>query len=85
MRTFSVVLVTCLALAGCLTMSGNYVLTARDKAGNDLTAKMHLTAAGRNIYSVRNALCKNLPGAVVIITDAKTGEELKSESPYQCP
>jgi hypothetical protein len=66
-------------------MSGNYVVTARDKEGKDLTAKLHLTATGSGIYTPRNALCKNFPGAVVTITDAKTGEELKSESPYQCP
>jgi hypothetical protein len=33
---------------------------------------------------VRNALCLNHPGATVVIRDAKTGEELKSESPYRC-
>lgn len=72
-----------LALAGCLTMSGNYVISA-SKDGNDLTKNLVLTAEGRGIYSVRNSICAAHPGAIVTIKSTETGKELASESPYHC-
>jgi len=71
-------------LAGCLVLSGTYTLAAFDRNGKNLTEKINIIAEGRRIYTVRNALCINYPGATVVIRDAKTGEELKSESPYRC-
>ena len=74
-----------LVLAGCLTLSGTYQVVARDPAtGKDLSGA-RITAGGSAIYSVRNALCMKYKNAVILITDAKTGDELKSESPYTCP
>ena len=84
MKSLSWIL-ACLATVGCVTLSGNYVLNARDKSGKNLLGQTRFGATGRGIYTVRNALCMNHPGAVVVITDATSGEELKSESPYQCP
>ena len=74
-----------LALAGCVTMSGTYVVSAHDSSGKNLNEKMLLTAEGAKIYTARNALCLKHPKAIVIIKDVRTSEELKSESPYQCP
>lgn len=71
-------------IAGCMTTSGNYTLAAFDVEGNELSGNFILTAQGRRIYPVRNALCSLHPNATVIIKDSRTGEELKSESPYQC-
>lgn len=71
-------------LSGCVAMSGNYVVTAADKQGKPLTNGLNLTATGRGIYTVRNALCSKYPGAVVTIKASQTNEELKSESPYSC-
>ena len=71
-------------LSGCVTMSGTYALTAADKQGKSLTNGLNLTATGRAIYPVRNALCSKYPGAVVTIKSLQTNEELKSESPYSC-
>lgn len=65
-------------------MSGNYTVTGYDSAGKELMENSTLTAHGRGIYSMRNAFCLAHPNATVIIKDSKTGEELKSESPYQC-
>lgn len=72
-------------LIGCITMSGTYAVSAYDSAGKPLTPNIKHTAEGRGIYTIRNAFCINYPKAVVVITDLKTGKELKSESPYQCP
>lgn len=73
-----------LLLSGCLTMSGEYTVTAQDASGAPLTKLGTFTAEGHNIYPIRNAFCLNAPGATVIIRDARTGEELSSESPYHC-
>lgn len=71
-------------LTGCMTLSGNYVLTAHAPSGEELNKNSRWAAEGGGIYSVRNALCANYPGAIVVIKNITTGEELKSESPYQC-
>ena len=73
-----------LLLVGCITMSGTYTISAYDSAGHNLTQKAELMAEGKGIYTVINALCSNYPGAIVVIKDVKTGEELKSESPHNC-
>jgi len=72
------------ALSGCLTLSGLYTITVVDAEGNDLRPGVSLMAEGSGIYSMRNAMCTNHPGAIVHIRDAKTGQELRSESPYKC-
>lgn len=71
-------------VSGCVTMSGTYVITAHDAAGNALATNMHLVAEGTRIYTVRNALCATYPKSIVVITDTKTGAELSGESPFQC-
>lgn len=73
-----------LLLSGCLTMSGEYTVTAQDASGAPLKELGSYTTQGHNIYPIRNAFCLNAPGATVIIRDARTGEELRSESPYHC-
>ncbi len=73
-----------LLLAGCVTMSGNYVVTAEGSDGATVGSQFAITAEGSGIYSARNALCATYPGATVHIKDAATGEELKGESPYKC-
>lgn len=72
------------ALSGCVTTSGSYTVSAQDSNGNNLTNNLNLMAVGSGIYTVRNALCQKYPKSIVVIKDAKTGENLKSESPYQC-
>ncbi len=74
----------CLALSACLTLSGNYRLTARDAAGEPILQNMHIMAQGSGIYQARNGICAAFPRAVVTITDTDTGKELTSESPYRC-
>ncbi|MCS4250104.1 MULTISPECIES: hypothetical protein [unclassified Pseudomonas] len=71
-----------LTLGGCVTMSGDYNVTAVDANGQPI--KMVMTSHGSAIYSSRNAFCSNFPKATVTIRDFHTGEELKSESPYHC-
>ncbi|MHC8300287.1 hypothetical protein [Pseudomonas sp. ZS1P83] len=73
-----------LSLSGCLTMSGEYTVTAHDASGAQIKKLGTFVAEGHNIYPVRNAFCLNAPGATVIIRDNKTGEELRGESPYHC-
>lgn len=79
-------LVVCVAflfsLSGCLTMSGNYTVTAVDANGTPAKSVFH--TEGHGIYPVRNAFCMNYPKGTVTIRDTGTGEELKSESPYHC-
>lgn len=78
-------IVACVALAGCVTLSGTYTVVARDpNTGVDLPGP-RVIAEGSKIYIARNALCIRNPKAHIVITDTKTGEELKSESPYKCP
>lgn len=72
------------SLAGCLTLSGDYVVTAKDRNGNPLATGLRMTAHGSGIYTWRNALCSAHPGAIVTITDLYSGKELTSESPYHC-
>lgn len=75
----------CVALAGCMTLSGTYTVVARDpNTGVDLPGP-RVIAEGSVIYIARNALCIRNPKAHIVITDPKTEEELKSESPYKCP
>ena len=71
-------------ISGCLTMSGDYKVTAVDQAGKPIMEKSEIYAEGRMIYTMRNAICANNPGATVHITDIHSGKELKSESPYKC-
>lgn len=72
-------------LTACVTMTGTYSISAYDSQGNLLNEKMQMMADGSGIYSVRNAICHTYPKAIVVIKDIKTGAELKSESPYNCP
>ena len=69
-------------LTGCVTTSGNYVVTATDTQGNPIKAKFHVQ--GRHIYSARNAICSTHPGATVSIHSAESGKDLQGESPYKC-
>lgn len=71
-------------ISGCVTMSGNYSVNAYDAEGKLLNEKMQLVVEGRGIYTARNALCQAYPQSLVRIKAIKTGEELKSESPYKC-
>ncbi|MDR2239548.1 MAG: hypothetical protein LBE33_03830 [Zoogloeaceae bacterium] len=81
----SLLLIFLLLLSGCVTIpQGNYRLRAMDASGVDLTANLVLTAAGRGIYTTRNALCASYPGATVLIEDTQTGRQLEGESPYRC-
>lgn len=68
-------------LSGCVTMSGTYLITAHRFDGTPLNSMM---AEGSGIYTVKNAICLSEPGAVITIKDAKTGQEIQSESPHQC-
>jgi len=72
-----------LALAGCITMTGNYEVSAHDEAGNAL-GKGKFLAHGSGIYTVRNSLCSVYPKAVVTIRDVDNDQELEGESPYHC-
>jgi len=71
-----------LLLSGCVTLSGTYAVTAVRADGTP--AKVNIMAEGRGIYTARNAICASEPGATVTIKDARTGQELRSESPYKC-
>lgn len=72
-----------LALGGCITMTGNYEVSAHDESGNALN-KGKFLASGSGIYTVRNSLCSVYPKAVVTIRDVDSNEELAGESPYRC-
>lgn len=69
---------------GCMTMSGYYNVDAYNSSGELLSKNIKMTVQGSSIYSVRNAMCSAYPKSTVIIRDVKTGEQLSSESPYQC-
>lgn len=71
-----------LMLGGCVTLSGDYNVTAVDVSGAPIP--MVITGHGSAIYSSRNMFCQNFPKATVTIRDLNTGEELKNESPYHC-
>jgi hypothetical protein len=77
------VIFSTLFLSACVTTSGTYTLSAIDATGKSIN-NQSLMASGRGIYTVRNALCNNHPGATIIIKDINTGKALSSESPYQC-
>jgi len=72
------------SLGGCLTLSGNYRVTATDANGQELNGGLDMIAQGSGIYPVRNGLCAVHRKAIIRITDLETGQELKSESPYKC-
>ncbi|CAL60945.1 hypothetical protein; putative exported protein [Herminiimonas arsenicoxydans] len=83
MKTLSLsILLLAVSLAGCVTMSGNYVVSGTLPDGTDM--KWNVSTQGRGIYTVRNGMCAAHPGATVFIRDAQTGQELKDESPYKC-
>lgn len=82
-RVFVGVTLTTL-LTGCLTTSGVYKLSAVDKQGRPVATQFNLIAQGTGIYSMRNALCAAYPGSTVYIKSTSDGENLDSESPYQC-
>lgn len=69
-------------VAGCVTVSGNYRVSAVGAGGEKLAD--NILAQGRGIYAVRNAICSQYPRATVLISDAQTGQPLSGESPYQC-
>lgn len=73
-----------LVLSGCATVTGTYIVTATDSAGQPVAADRRMIAEGSKIYTVRNGICIAYPKSLVVIRDLKTGEELKGESPYQC-
>ena len=80
-------LAAALALSGCLSVSnGIYRLEAYDPAGRRLLPDMQTAADGRNVYTVRNALCASLKGqsATIRIYRANNGEEVRSESSHRC-
>ena len=70
------------SLAGCITMSGNYTVTAIDANGKPSALVLHMQ--GSQIYSARNALCARHPGGTVMIKHMGTDKELTSDSPYKC-
>lgn len=70
--------------SGCMTMSGYYNVDAYNSSGELLTKNTKMTVEGSSIYMVRNGMCSAFPKSVIVIRDAKTGEQLSSESPYQC-
>jgi|TARA_R100000005_G_scaffold96737_1_gene87178 hypothetical protein len=73
-----------LLMSGCLTLSGEYQAFVFDADGKQLNQNLILRASGSGIYSLRNSVCNAYPGATITIIDVETGEELESESPYQC-
>ncbi len=77
-------LFSAMALTACVTLNGNYEISAFDAEGRALNPSMVLSATGSGIYTVRNALCHKYPKAKIIIVDMQTKQELASESPYQC-
>lgn len=77
------IVATCATIfGGCVTISGNYAVTATDAQGSPINATFHVH--GRHIYSARNAICASHPGATVTIKSIESGKELESESPYPC-
>lgn len=73
-----------LLVAGCVTVSGTYELTARDAAGQPIQMRTRMIAQGSGIYTVLGAICKAYPGATVTITSLETKQELAGESPHRC-
>jgi len=87
MRYFTYCFIVCLpiVLSGCMTLSGNYEVSAVDQQGNPLGKNMRMVANGSGVYTARNALCIANPGAIVHIKSVENGNNLDSESPYRCP
>lgn len=71
-----------LLLGGCVTTTGNYVVTAVDATGKPINAAFHVQ--GRHIYTARNGICAAHPKAVVMIRTLETRQNLDGESPYTC-
>lgn len=69
-------------LSGCVTVSGNYVVSAVDAAGKPIDSVFFVQ--GRHIYTARNGICAAHPKATVYIRSAETKADLEGESPYQC-
>lgn len=67
---------------GCVTTTGNYIVTAVGADGKPINAAFHVQ--GRHIYTARNGICAAHPKAVVTIRARETGQELEGESPYAC-
>ncbi|WP_084307268.1 hypothetical protein [Phytopseudomonas flavescens] len=84
MKTIAAALATTVLVSGCMTLSGIYELSLQDKDGKPPGHNTRVVAQGSGIYSMRNAMCSAHPGATVIIKDAESDAELKSQSPYQC-
>jgi hypothetical protein len=84
MKNLLVLLSAGALLGGCMTLSGTYQLSLQDANGQPMAKNMTMVAEGGGIYTMRNAMCATYPNATVIIRDLKSGEELKSESPYKC-
>lgn len=70
------------SIPGCITMSGNYTVTAVDTDGKPSNLVLHMQ--GSQIYSARNALSARYPGGTVTIKHMGTDKELTSDSPYKC-
>lgn len=71
-------------LQGCMTLSGHYAIDIYNDSGELINKKMKLMTEGSGIYTVINGACRAYPKSVIVITDIKTNEELKSESPHKC-
>lgn len=84
MRNGLAILLATVLCTGCMTMHGTYRLRAVDATGVELAPNVTLMAEGSGIYTARGALCASYPGATVLIEDARTGQSLKSESPFRC-
>lgn len=69
-------------LGGCVTVSGNYVVSAVDATGKPINSVFFVQ--GRHIYTARNGICAAHPKATVYIRSAETKADLEGESPYQC-
>lgn len=65
-------------VAGCVTVSGNYRVSAVGAGGEKLAD--NIFAQGRGIYAVRNAICSQYPRATVLISDAQTGSHCRAKA-----
>jgi len=84
MKYFMMTMMAGISFSGCMTMSGYYHVDAYNTSGELLTKNTKMTVEGSSIYMVRNGMCSAFPKSVIVIRDAKTGEQLSNESPYQC-
>lgn len=84
-KSFTYLFVSILAMlfTSC-TMKGYYTIDTYNSKGMKLN-NYNMIAEGTGIYPSRNGSCLTFPGSTIVIKDSKTGEELKSESPYKCP